>query len=103
MLQAAIEAPLKERMMVKSPQPPPGRETPTPDMNAGAPRPKHASDIEADVPDMDTPPRAQPGEEPTFDQGTKEADREARVGTVPGPDDFDARQKDDPTWHDEEE
>ena len=78
--------------MPKSPQPPPGRETPVPDMNSGAPRPTDAIN-DNDVPTMDRPPKRGAGVRTGYDRGTKEADREARVGTVPGPDDFDAQQK----------
>ena len=78
--------------MRKTPQPPPGRETTVPDMNAGAPRPRKMPTDDS-VPTMDKPPKKQSDTHSAFDRGTKEADREARWGTVPGPDDFDAQKK----------
>lgn len=87
-------------MTIKTPQPPPGRETPVPDINSGAPRPKTLSDESAAVPDMDHPPQMQGADQPAFDSGTAEEEREARAGTVPGPHDTEAEDKDDPTWDD---
>jgi len=72
----------------------------TPDPNAQAPRPGHVDDEAPPQPDMDHPPPARPGAATAFDKGTAAADREARSGTVPGPNDFDAQQRDDPTYKD---
>jgi hypothetical protein len=61
----------------------------TPDPNAKAPRPAHVSSDDERKPDMDHAPAAMPGDQTAFDRGTAEADRIARVGTLPGSDDSD--------------
>lgn len=70
---------------------------PQPDPNAKAPRPAHISSDDEARPDMDNPPPAPSTTSTGFDRGAAAADREARIGTVPGPDDFDAQQVEDPS------
>ncbi|HWL27269.1 MAG TPA: hypothetical protein VNQ97_00035 [Burkholderiaceae bacterium] len=60
-----------------------------PDPNAKAPRPAHVSSDDERKPDMDHAPPATPGDKAGFDQGTAQADRIARSGTLPGSDDSD--------------
>lgn len=60
---------------------------PTPDVNENAPRPRHLSSDNDDVPTMDSPP-CEPTERRTgFDRATEENDQEYRAGLMPGDDD----------------
>ena len=63
----------------------------TPDPNEKAPRPKHISAEDEARPDMDHPPIS--GRPTGFDRGTAAAEREARLGGVPGPDDSTAERE----------
>ena len=56
-----------------------------PDTNTGAPRPARRTDKDPAGPDMDRPPPMRPQDRPGFDSATAAADREARAGTLPGP------------------
>lgn len=66
---------------------------PTPDLNAKAPRPRHISDEDPDVPTMDSPPPAPSDTSTGFDRGTAAIDQDYRSGLLPGSDDFTAQEQ----------
>ncbi len=59
-----------------SPSSHPAPENPNP--GAAAPRPSVHPDIAFDAPDMDHPPRARSSDQPAFDRGVTEQERERR-------------------------
>jgi len=59
-----------------------------PDMTGGAPRPKHVDADDAPVSTMDNVPRAERHDQPGFDQAVAAEESQARVGTLPGTDEY---------------
>lgn len=78
------------------------KSSPTPDVNANAPRPGRVSSDDPAVPTMDTPPQAPADTATGFDRATAATDQEYRSGLLPGADDFRAReytlQDEDAAW-----
>jgi hypothetical protein len=75
---------------MEKPQAPPRPDTPAkqpapenPNPGAAAPRPSVPPDTESDAPDMDHPPRARSSDQPAFDKGVSEEERDRRGGTLP--------------------
>ncbi len=63
---------------------------PTPDVNANAPRPRHVSSDNPDLPTMDSPPRTPDGDAAGFDRATAVNDQDYR-SVLPGSDDITGR------------
>jgi len=59
-----------------------------PDMTGGAPRPKHVDADDDPVSTMDKVPRAERHDQPGFDQAVAAEESQARVGTLPGTDEY---------------
>lgn len=58
-----------------------------PDINENAPRPRHVSSDDADIPTMDTPPNSPSGTATGFDRAADAMDQAYRSGLLPGSDD----------------